>query len=205
MRTAATRHALALAARAAVLRERDELREVRAALTRIDALEDELRLLDRDLRRHRTEQAVARNWAWRRADGWLDRRRRDREAKSADRDLARAEREVGPRRSAAQWELLQARATVGRVTAADLTAVDARLTDAHTAVMAAATELVRAEAYAEELAALAEAARTRGEATDADRELVATAISDGLPTRYERLLRLRRRAHLDRRAGAAGW
>ncbi len=151
MRTAATRHALALAARAAVLRERDELREVRAALTRIDALEDELRLLDRDLRRHRTEQAVARNWAWRRADGWLDRRRRDREAKSADRDLARAEREVGPRRSAAQWELLQARATVGRVTAADLAAVDARLTDAHTAVMAAATELVRAEAYAEEL------------------------------------------------------
>lgn len=193
VRTAATRHSLAVAARAAVLRERAELADVRAALTRIDALEEELRLLDRDLRRHRTEQAVARNWAWRRADGWLDRRRRRREARSADRDLARAERDVAPRRSTAQWELLQAKATVGRVTPADLAAVDARLADAHTAVMAAATELVRAEAYAEELAALTESARTRGEPTDEDRELVATAIRDGLPARYERLLRLRRR------------
>ena len=193
MRTAATRHSLAIAARAAVLRERDELAEARAALARIDVLEEELRRLDRDLRRHRTEQAVARHWAWRGADGWMDRRRRAREARIADRDLARAERESGPRRSAVQWELLQTRAVAGRVTAADLASVDARLVAAHADVLAAATQLVRAEVYAEELSARAEAARTRGEATDDDRELVARAVSEGLPARYERLLRLRRR------------
>ncbi|MGI5128692.1 hypothetical protein ACQEVB_17915 [Pseudonocardia sp. CA-107938] len=193
MRTAATRHSLAIAARAAILRERDELAEARMALARIEVLEEELRRLDRDLRRHRTEQAVARHWAWRGADGWLDRRRRRREAKLADRDLAKAERDAGPRRSAVQWELLQARAAAGRITAADLAAVDARLVNAHADVLAAATQLVRAEVYAEELSARAEAVRTRGEPTDEDRELVAAALSEGLPGRYERLLRLRRR------------
>jgi len=193
MRTAATRHSLAIAARAAILRERDELADARSALARIEVLEEELRLLDRDLRRHRTEQAVARHWAWRGADGWMDRRRRTREARTADRDLAKAEREAGPRRSAVQWDLLQTRAVAGRVTAADLASVDARLVDAHADVLAAATQLVRAEVYAEELSARAEAARTRGEATDDDHELVARAVSEGLPARYERLLRLRRR------------
>lgn len=193
VRTAATHHALAVAARADVARERDEFEPARAALARVDALVEELRRIDRDLRRHRTDQAVARHWAWRGADGRLDRWRRRWDARAADRDRARAEREAGPRRSAAHWDLLQARAAAGRVTAADLAAVDARLADAHAAVLAAATELVRAESYAEELAALAAAARARGEPTDADRELVAAAVRDGLPARYERLVRLRRR------------
>lgn len=193
VRTAATRHNLAVSARAAILRERDELADARAALARIDVLEEELRRLERELRRRRTEQAVARHWARRRADNWLDRVWRRREAEVADRDLAKAERETAERRSAVQWELLQARSVAGTVTAADLAAIDARLVDAHNEVLAAATQLVRAEAYAEELAARAEAARLRGAPTDADRELVAAAERDGLPARYERLLRLRRR------------